>query len=84
MVRRGVMFRVWKYVQSNKQTIMAMTQVFGVSTMHSTICNKKICWFSFLEKGNLFSLCFEIWGVTAALRYVSRIVNMPKLVNVIN
>jgi hypothetical protein len=42
---------------------MAKTQVIGRSTKHSTLYKKSFCWFSFLEKGNLFSLCFEIWGV---------------------
>jgi hypothetical protein len=41
---------------------MAITQGLDISTMHSHWFNKSFCWFSFLEKGNLFSSLFQNLG----------------------
>jgi hypothetical protein len=46
---------------------MAITQVLGRSTMHSTIYKKSFCWFSFLEKGNSFFFFVSKFGMLQTL-----------------
>jgi hypothetical protein len=61
----------WKYVQCNKQTIMEITQVLGMSTMHSFIGKKIFVGSHFWKKEIHLLLCLKIWDVTPLLPRVA-------------
>jgi hypothetical protein len=60
---KKVRFRFLGTFHKHITAIMAKAQELGMSTMHSTICKKSFCWFSFLGKGNSFSSLFEKFGM---------------------